>query len=85
MRLERLILTPAFEQGAYSACLPSDVCFDREVSFTRIPKDRRYASVAFDLDSGLYVAGGLYDTVFVNFDDEGQRVFTDDCKRRPEP
>ena len=69
-------------QGAYTASLPVDVCFDREVPFTRIPKDRRYASVAFDLDSGLYVAGGLYDTVFMNFDDEGQPVFADESKLR---
>lgn len=73
-------LIDVLSQGAYTALLASDVCFDREVPFTRVPKDRRYASVAFDLDSGLYVTGGLYDTVFMNFDDEGQPVFSDDSK-----
>lgn len=47
--------------------------------YTRVPKDRRYAGLTFDLDSGLYVAGALYDTVFMNFDEEGQPVFTNEC------
>jgi cleavage and polyadenylation specificity factor subunit 1 len=44
-----------------------------------VPKDRRYAAITFDFDSGLYVAGALHDTVFMNFDEDGQPVFVNDC------
>lgn len=70
----------SLQQGAFTATLPADVCFDRELPFSREPKDRRYASITFDLDSGLYVAGALHDTVFMNFDEDGQPVFTNDCE-----
>lgn len=47
---------------------------------TRAPRDRRYNSFTFDIDSGLYVAGALFDTVFMNFDDEGVPDFVNDCE-----
>lgn len=67
-------------QGASTASLPTDVCFDRELPCTRLPRDRRYGSFTFDLDSGLYVAGALFDTVFMNYDDEGNPVFSNACE-----
>ena len=69
-------------QRAYEAGLPDGVCFNTEVPYTRVPKDRRYAAVTFDFDAGLYVAAALYDTVFMNFDEEGQPVFVSDCECR---
>ncbi|SCZ90601.1 BZ3500_MvSof-1268-A1-R1_Chr9g10894 [Microbotryum saponariae] len=66
------------KDSLYAASLPYDVCFDREMPYQRVPKDRRYAAVTFDLDSGLYVAGALYDTVFMNFDDEGKPVYVNE-------
>ena len=57
------------------------MCLDRELPYARAPRDRRYGTLTFDLDSGLYVAGTLFDTVFMNFDEDGQPVFTNDCKR----
>lgn len=77
-----LELTSVSEQGCFTSTLPTDVCFDRELPFTRVPKDRRYAAITFDFDSGLYVAGALHDTIFMNFDEEGQPVFVNDCTSR---
>lgn len=61
------------------ASLPEDMCIDREMPYTKIARDRRYGSFTYDMDSGLYVAGGLFDTVFMNFDDEGVPVYVNDC------
>ncbi|KAM0749012.1 hypothetical protein T439DRAFT_382097 [Meredithblackwellia eburnea MCA 4105] len=62
-----------------SVCsLPANSCFDREMPYIRIPRDRRYAALTFDIDSGLYACGALYDTEFMNFDDEGKPVFVGD-------
>lgn len=74
------VLTRFVNQGAYYASLPSEPCFDRELPYTRVPKDRRYASISFDIDSGLYVGGAIFSTVFMNFDEEGQPVFNQDCE-----
>ena len=63
------------------ASLADGVCFDREMPYVRVPRDRRYAAFTFDLDSGLYVCGALFDTVFMNFDDDGKPVFVNDCER----
>lgn len=70
-------------QGSFVASLPENLCYDRELAYDRVPRDRRYSAVAFDIDSGLYAAGALFDTEFMNFDDEGQPVFTPDgeCTR----
>lgn len=56
------------------------MCYDRELPYRRAPRDRVYSSFTFDIDSGLYVAGALFDTVFMNFDEEGQPVFVNDCE-----
>ncbi|KAM0789430.1 hypothetical protein ACM66B_000255 [Microbotryomycetes sp. NB124-2] len=58
--------------------LPTDICVDADIPYTRIRKDRRYAGIAFDLDSGLYVGGALFESDFMLFDDEGKPVFTND-------
>lgn len=75
----------AREQGASAASLPPEVCFDREMPYVRVPRNRRYAAFTFDLDSGLYVAGALFETVFMNFDDDGKPVFVNDCAFLPPP
>lgn len=62
-----------------TAKLPSEFCFDRELPFTRIPRDRRYGSVVFNQPSGMYVGGAVFDTEFMNFDEEGVPVFVNDC------
>ncbi|KAK4697553.1 cleavage and polyadenylation specificity factor subunit 1, partial [Phenoliferia sp. Uapishka_3] len=71
--------------GASVASLPENVCFDREMPYVRVPRDRRYAAFTFDLDSGLYVCGALFDTVFMNFDDDGKPVFVNDSPDLLEP
>ncbi|KAK4054607.1 mRNA cleavage and polyadenylation factor subunit [Microbotryomycetes sp. JL221] len=58
--------------------LSNDICFDREIPYTRVRKDRHYAGLAFDLDSRLYVGGAIFDTEFMLFDDEGKPVFVND-------
>lgn len=74
-------LTDGFRrnQDVSIASLPKGICIDRELPTTRIPRDRRYGSFTFDIDSGFYVAGALFDTVFMNFDEEGVPVFVNDC------
>ncbi|KAL8292101.1 hypothetical protein RQP46_001567 [Phenoliferia psychrophenolica] len=72
-------------EGASVATLAPGVCFDREMPYVRVPRDRRYAAFTFDLDSGLYVCGALFDTVFMNFDDEGKPVFVNDSPDLIEP
>lgn len=67
-------------QEMATAFFPAESCFDRELPYTRKPRDRRYNSFTFDIDTGLYVAGALFDTVFMNFDDDGQPVFVNDCE-----
>lgn len=66
-------------QGLGIASLPPDICLDRDLPYVHIPRDRRYASITFDIDSGLYVAGALFDTTFLSFDEEGEPAFVPDC------
>jgi hypothetical protein len=49
---------------------------------TSIQKDRTYAYLTFDLDSGMYVAGTLNETRFVAFDDDGVPVYKDSGEPR---
>ncbi|KAI5476013.1 cleavage and polyadenylation specificity factor subunit 1 [Pseudohyphozyma bogoriensis] len=67
------------------AMLPEHICFDREMPYLRVPRDRQYAQFTFDIDSGLYVAGALFSTEFMNFDEEGKPIFVDDTPELTDP
>lgn len=43
--------------------------------YTHVPKDRVYAHLAFDLESGLYAGATLNETRFVAFDEDGQPLW----------
>lgn len=62
-------------QGLQLATLPATVSFNHDLPLSFVPKDRTYAYLTFDLDSGMYVAATLNETRFVAFDDEGVPVF----------
>ncbi|GAA5916679.1 hypothetical protein JCM5296_000765 [Sporobolomyces johnsonii] len=62
-------------EGLSLATLPPALTFDAPMPYTHVPKDRTYAYLTFDLESGLYVAGTLNETRFVAFDEDGQVVW----------
>lgn len=62
-------------QGFFLARLPAALTLDTPLPYTHVPKDRVYAHLAFDLESGLYVGATLNETRFVAFDEDGQPVW----------
>ena len=73
------------KQGASVAGLPREIGFDRTMPITRVPVDRQYGELVFDLDSGLYVGGTLNETPFASFTEDGEPVFTADGPDLTEP
>ncbi|GAA6031493.1 hypothetical protein JCM8097_006482 [Rhodosporidiobolus ruineniae] len=55
------------------------------LAYTHVPKDRVYAHLAFDLESGLYIAATMNETRFVAFDEEGVPMFRDEAPGLIEP
>ncbi|GAA5941609.1 cleavage/polyadenylation factor CFT1 [Sporobolomyces koalae] len=72
-------------EGLQLATLPATVSFNHDLPLSFVPKDRTYAYLTFDLDSGMYVAATLNETRFVAFDDEGVPVFKETAPRLLEP
>ena len=68
------------EAGLQLATIPVTASVNHAMPLTSVPKDRIYAYLAFDLDSGLYVGGTLNETRFVAFDDEGVPTFKDNSE-----
>ncbi|GAA5859437.1 hypothetical protein JCM8547_006821 [Rhodosporidiobolus lusitaniae] len=66
-------------QGLHRAHLPPSLSFSSPLAFSRIPKERVYGHLAFDLEAGMYVAATLNETQFVAFDEEGVPVFKDEA------
>ncbi|GAA5925405.1 hypothetical protein JCM1841_002835 [Sporobolomyces salmonicolor] len=62
-------------EGLSRATLPPALTLDAPMPYTHVPKNRAYAYLTFDLESGLYVAGTLNETRFVAFDEDGQVVW----------
>ncbi|KPV73773.1 uncharacterized protein RHOBADRAFT_66756 [Rhodotorula graminis WP1] len=62
-------------EGLFVARLPAALTLDTPMPYTHVPKDRVYAHLAFDLESGLYVGATLNETRFVAFDEDGQPLW----------
>ncbi|GAA5885680.1 hypothetical protein JCM16303_003111 [Sporobolomyces ruberrimus] len=72
-------------EGLHLATIPKTVSINHAMPLTSIQKDRTYAYLTFDLDSGMYVAGTLNETRFVAFDDDGVPVYKDSAPGLLEP
>ncbi|GAA5901725.1 hypothetical protein JCM8208_003569 [Rhodotorula glutinis] len=62
-------------EGLFVARLPAALTLDAPMPYTHVPKDRVYAHLAFDLESGLYAGATLNETRFVAFDEDGQPLW----------
>ncbi|BGP50192.1 mRNA cleavage and polyadenylation factor subunit [Rhodotorula kratochvilovae] len=72
-------------EGCFIARLPRALTLDAPIPYTHVPKDRVYAHLAFDLESGLYAGATLNETRFVAFDEEGQPLWKDHDPNLIEP
>ncbi|GAA5822884.1 hypothetical protein JCM3770_004565, partial [Rhodotorula araucariae] len=71
--------------GCFVARLPAALTLDSPIPYTHVPKDRVYAHLAFDLESGLYAGATLNETRFVAFDEEGQPLWKEQDPNLIEP
>ncbi|GAA5906861.1 cleavage/polyadenylation factor CFT1 [Sporobolomyces salmoneus] len=78
------LATMTWNEGLQLTNIAETVSINEKLPVTKVPKDRTYSYLTFDLDSGCYVAG-TNKTNFVAFDEEGVPFFKENVPGLMEP